>query len=1140
MAVWSFEQLLSFLVLLLLCIKPGLGTTLGKVGCIEGERQALLKFKHGLVDDYGLLSLWGDEQDKRDCCQWRGVQCSNRSGHVTMLRLPAPPIDEYGNYQSLRGEIRPSLLELEHLYHLDLSYNDFEGRQIPSFLGSLSKLQYLNLSHANFTQTVPTQLGNLSNLLSLDLSLNFLVQSGDLGWLSHLSSLRFLDLSLVDLGAAIHWSQAINKLPYLVHLNLSGCFLPPFTPGSLFHVNSSTSLVFLDLSSNYPINSSIYPWLFNFSTTLVHLDLSSNDLNGSIPDAFGNMISLVYLDLKGCELDGEIPCSFGNMSCLEYLDISGNGLDGEIPDTFGNMTSLTYLDISGNGLYGEIPDTFGNMTCLTYLALSSNQLQGGIPDAIGELASLAYLELFYNQLEGLPKTFGRSLVHVDISSNQLRGSIPDTVGNMVSLEELFLSHNQLEGEIPKSFGRSLVILDLSSNHLQGSVPDIVGNMVSLEILSLSSNQLQGEIPKSFSNLCNLQLLELDSNNLTGQLPQDLLACANGTLVALSLSDNRFTGSVPNLTGFSSLKRLNLGHNQLNGTIPESIGQLAELFIFDLGSNSLQGAISEAHLFNLSGLYHLDLSSNSLTFNMSLEWIPQFQLYSLLLASCKLGPRFPSWLQTQKTLAKLDLSNSDISDVLPDWFWNLTSFVRTLNISNNQIKGVLPNLSSQFDSHPDIDMSSNCFEGSIPQLPLSVTRLDLSNNNLSGSISLLCTVANSYLVYLDLSNNSLTGALPHCWPHWESLVVLNLENNKFSGKIPNLFGSLQLIQTLHLRNNNLTGELPLSLKNCTSLRFIDLGKNKLSGNIPLWIGGSLPNLTILSLRSNRFSGSIDPKLCQLKKIQILDLSSNSLSGIIPRCLSNFTAMTKKGSLIIAHNYSFGSYVHRGPMDINNESYVDKALIKWKGSEFEYKNTLGLVRSIDLSSNNLIGEIPKEVTDLLELVSLNLSRNNLTGLIPTTIGQLKSLEVLDLSQNQLFGGIPTSLSEISSLSVLDLSDNNLSGKIPQGTQLQSFSTYSYKGNPTLCGLPLLKKCPEDEMEQDSPTRSIEDKIQQDGNDMWFYISIALGFIVGFWGVCGTLLLNNSLRYAYFSFLNKIKDWFCVTIAINMARVRRSLRS
>ncbi|KAJ9678535.1 hypothetical protein PVL29_020658 [Vitis rotundifolia] len=934
-------------MLVVVCAKVGLGTT---VGCVERERQALLRFKRGLVDDYGILSSW----DTRDYCQWRGVRCSNQSGHIILLHLPAHWSENTDDFQSLRG------------------------RPIPPFLASLTKIQHLSLSNANFSGRLPSQLGNLSNLLSLDLNLNFNLHFENLEWLSHLTSLRHLDLNSVDLSKAIHWSQAINKLPSLIHLNLGSCGLPPLTTPSLSPVNSSAPLAFLDLSSNdFDLTSSIYPWLFNFTTTLVHLDLSSNgDLNGSIPDAFRNMISLADLDI-------------------------------------------------------------------------------------------------------------------------------------------------------------------SWNQLQGSIPDIFGNMASLERLDLSENKLEGEIPKSLSNLCRLQELDLGINNLSGQLPQvlDLLACANDTLEILVLSYNQLRGSIPDLSGFSSLRSLYLGYNQLNGTLPTSIGHLTKLLELDITSNKLQGNISEAHLLHLSELEILHLSSNSLTFNMSFEWVPPFQLDSLELTSCKLGPRFPCWLRTQKKLRYLDMSTSNISDVIPHWFWNLTSRIYTFNISNNQITGTLPNLSSKFDQPLYIDTSSNYLEGSISDLPSVLGRLDLSNNKFSGSIASLCTVANTYLVYLDLSNNSLSGELPNCWPQWKSLTVLNLENNQFSGNIPKSFGSLQSIQTLHLRNNNFIGELPSSLKKCKSLSFIDLAKNRLSGKIPPWIGGNLPNLMVLNLQSNKFSGSICSELCQLKKIQILDLSSNNLSGTIPRCLSNFTAMTKKGNLTIAYNY-FLNYKFGATYGLI--SYVDRELVKWKGRELEYKNTLGLVKSIDLSSNKLIGEIPKEVTDLLELVSLNFSINNLTGSIPTTIGQLTSLDILDLSQNQLIGEIPASLSEIDRLSTLNLSNNNLSGKIPRGTQLQSFDTSSYEGNPTLCGPPLLKKCPGDKAKGAPNAYSYEDDIQQNGNDMWFYVSIALGFIVGFWGVCGTLLLNNSWRYAYFRFLNKIKDWLNVTTTINMARLWRTLQS
>ncbi|KAJ9679624.1 hypothetical protein PVL29_021524 [Vitis rotundifolia] len=1010
MGTTPFPYFIS-LFLLLLCFEACLRVGDANVGCRERERQALLHFKQGVVDDYRVLSSWGNEEDKKDCCKWRGVECNNQTGHVIMLDLH----DLY-----LGGKIGPSLAELQHLKHLNLSWNHFGG-------------------------ILPTQLGNLSNLQSLDLGYNADMTCGNLDWLSHLPLLTHLDLRWVNLSKAIHWPQAINKMPSLTELYLSDTQLPPIIPTiSISHINSSTSLAVLHLSYN-GLTSSIYPWLFNFSSSLVHLDLSHNDLNSSIPNAFGSMTTLAYVDLSGNELRGSIPDAFGNMITLAYVDLSGNKLRGSIPDAFGNMTTLGYLDLFGNDLCGSIPDALGNMTTLAYLALSWNELSGSIPDAVGNMTSLAYLYL-------------------------------------------------------------------------------------------SSNQLEGEIPKSLRDLCNLQELLLSQNNLTGLQRKDYLACSNNTLEVLDLSHNQFKGSFPDLSGFSQLRELYLEFNQLNGTLPESIGQLAQLEVLSIPSNSLRGTVSANHLFGLSNLFFLDLSFNYLTFNISLEQVPQFRASRIMLASCKLGPRFPNWLQTQEGLWELDISASRISDVIPNWLWNLTSDFVWLNISNNNISGTLPNLQARSKG---MDMSSNCLEGSIPESVFNAEWLNLSKNMFSGSISLSCGITNqssSSLSHLDLSNNRLSGELPKCWEQWKNLIVLNLANNNFSGKIKDSIGLLFQMQTLHLRNNSLIGALPSSLKNCRDLHLIDLGKNKLSGKIPSWLGGSLLDLIVVNLRSNEFYGSIPLNLCQLQRIQFLDLSSNNLSGKIPKCLKNLTVMTQKESLVIAYD----EMVSDGSILL---SYVDNTLVQWKGKEREYKKTLGLIKSIDFSNNKLIGEIPIEVADLVELVSLNLSRNNLIGPIPTTIGQLKLLDFLDLSQNQLNGGIPDSLSQITGLSVLDLSNNNLSGQIPSGTQLQSFDASTYEGNPGLCGPPLLKKCPEDEFGEVSFTTGLSSKtkdIQDDANDIWFYGSIVLGFIIGFWGVCGALLFNSSWRYVYFQFLSNIKDWLYVTTTVNMNRIRRSLQS
>ncbi|KAL7086723.1 hypothetical protein ACP275_13G018100 [Erythranthe tilingii] len=722
---------------------------------------------------------------------------------------------------------------------------------------------------------------------------------------------------------------------------------------------------------------------------------------------------------------------------------------------------------------------------------------------------------------------------------------------MKQLQHLYLTRSHFYGVIPPQLGNltNLRTLDLSGNDdLRSENLDWLSRLSLLSRLDLSSSNISdANWMQHILKLRSLEELSLSHSNIPDVHGNLFVNSSSISLSVVDLSHNKLTSdTIYSLFRPDHLTKVNLRGNKLKRLPPFS--DFYKLEALAVGFNSFQGTITEANLTELRSLKVLDLSYTPLTIHISPGWTPPFQLNFISLASSNMGPHFPTWIQTQSNVSSLDLSCNNISGEVPKWFWmSLSPSLQLLNLSHNHLSGAIPrSIPSTY-----IYLGFNNFSGPIPLLHPSTMVFQLSHNMFSGSISSICTIVSEQLYLLDLSSNQLTGELPNCWENISYLTILALAENIFSGEIPHTLGSLSYLEVLHLRNNNLSGELPSTLKNCTSFQLIDIGGNTLTGNIPSWIGGTFSRyFTCLLLNQNRFYGAIPSEICNLIGIQVLDLSRNNLSGQIPQCFDNFTKLLNKGGYsgsalqIFSVSYGFIDYGY----EYIDFYYLD-ALVQWKGQESEYRKNIRLLKLIDLSSNKLVGDIPETFSSLKGLISLNLSRNSLTGNINPDIGQMEVLEVLDLSRNQLTGTIPVGMAQLHSLAVLDLANNNLSGKIPSSTQLQSFNESSYAGNIKLCGAPLVS-CPGDKLIPDTTDQGKRNnkEIKDDEDEGGFIlmrisfwkevgISIVFGFIVGFWGFVGSLLIKRSWRVAYFNFWGRVGDLFYAITILFFGKLRRA---
>ncbi|EXB57397.1 Leucine-rich repeat receptor-like tyrosine-protein kinase [Morus notabilis] len=191
-----------------------------------------------------------------------------------------------------------------------------------------------------------------------------------------------------------------------------------------------------------------------------------------------------------------------------------------------------------------------------------------------------------------------------------------------------------------------------------------------------------------------------------------------------------------------------------------------------------------------------------------------------------------------------------------------------------------------------------------------------------------------------------------------------------------------------------------------------------------------NSSVLGISLSGFSLSSSdflPVVCEIKSLQEFDVSNNRLNKIpdefMEGCgeigglkLLNFSRNRLGGSLP-----KFVGFVRLKFLDLSyNELSGDIHL--------ELEGLVGL-KSLNLSSNLFSGSIPTQLGKSKVLKELALSANIFQGAIPEEIMEYQNLTLIDLSQNKLSGVIPDRIRELSKLEVLVLSQNYLNGEIPE---------------------------------------------------------------------------------------------------------------
>ncbi|TVZ54885.1 putative secreted protein (Por secretion system target) [Lutibacter sp. Hel_I_33_5] len=688
------------------------------------------------------------------------------------------------------------------------------------------------------------------------------------------------------------------------------------------------------------------------------------------------------------------------------------------------------------------------------------------------------------------KVTGNRVVRINLNNNNLLGKIPKDISALKHLESISFYGNKLLEELPPELGvlTDLKLLDLGGNSFTGEIPETYANLNKLNHLWLDSNELIGDVPEYFSTFTNLNNLVLNNNNFSGKLSKfpnlKLLNISYNRFQFKDLEDEfnfykTLESSWNNNSYYSPQKNVSEEIHHLitpgeNLSLSVTVSGSENSYQWYKGNNIISGETNASiNLTNIEsnqfGAYHCKIKNTLIpelilesgTFFIGLDPVthPDYNALVALYNSTSgvTWENNSNWLDRNKTINSwygismendrvkfINLHDNNLIGKIPNEIGNL-EFLNTLQLSGNQnLYGEIPSGIGNLSNLEWLSLYNCSLWNDVPDSLNNLSNLKylgLFNNQLTGKI-LENIDSLTKLKYIEINNNAFDGSISNSIVSFNSLESLLINGNYFSGNIPDFSKNTNLIY-LYINDNKFQfGDFEDEFSEYQSSFVFSYAPQKyLDKNVDksLAINESYTFISDVSGTNNTYfwfkrNSDGSKRVVSYDKDFTLKITSEDDYGDYDLEVTNSNITNL---LLTSYPFTVGPNANTHPDFTALKAIYDSTngaewtrkwdltspISTWSGITFNDDNRIEI---LDLTYNNLKGNLPSEISDLTTLKQFWIFDNlGITGNVPLELWKLNKLThlLIGYTNLKLPNGIPQEIKNMQELEWLNLSKISL---------------------------------------------------------------------------------------------------------------------